>query len=90
MVSLLPVNVTVAADDRLGINMVGYASVPHCRFEHDVAPFDEATTTNALFLNGVVQVSNRGSNAYGPPVYASSGKEIKWYTVEVWRSLGVT
>ncbi|KAL8286989.1 hypothetical protein RQP46_003995 [Phenoliferia psychrophenolica] len=78
-----PVNVTVQAGARLGISLLSYGNtrVGYCRLEHTVAPFDVEKTTNGLFLNGIGQVSIRGKNGDASPVFASSGKELKWFSV---------
>ncbi|KAL8277380.1 hypothetical protein RQP46_010220 [Phenoliferia psychrophenolica] len=83
VVSFRPVNVTVKAGERLGISFLAYASVnaPYCRLEHTVPAFNEKKTTNGLFLNGVGQVSIRGKDGNASPVFASSGKELKWFSV---------
>jgi hypothetical protein len=83
VVSLKPTNLTVKAGDRLGISLNGFTAVGYCRFEYDVATFDKAATTNGLFLNKMGQVSPRGKDGKAAPVFASSGKEIKWYRIVV-------
>ena len=79
--SLFPKNVTVAAGDRLGVSLLSYASVGYCRMEHGVAAFNPAKSTNRLFINAIGQVSGRGKDGKASPVFASSGREMKWFSV---------
>jgi hypothetical protein len=77
----VPVGVSVAKGDRLGIALVSASITPLCTLvgSSTSQAYNVKTSTRTLFAIGANQVSYRGADGKTPPMQVMSGQQLKWY-----------